>query len=51
MQLRGAGRDDLPLLVIPHPLGGIDEAGVAERAEVAWPQLRDWLDQVWRSRD
>jgi hypothetical protein len=46
MQLKGARRDDLPLLVIPHPLGGIDGEGVAERAEVAWPQLREWLDRL-----
>jgi hypothetical protein len=46
VQLKGARLDDLSLLVIPHPLGGIDDAGVAERAEVAWPQLREWLDQL-----
>ena len=33
------GVPDLPLLVIPHPLGGLDLNGVKGRAEVAAPQL------------
>ena len=33
------GVPDLPLLIIPHPLGGLDIDSVRERAEVASPQL------------
>ena len=33
------GVPDLPLLIIPHPLGGIDLDSVKARAAVATPQL------------
>ncbi len=33
------GVPDLPLLIIPHPLGGLDLESVRGRAEVATPQL------------
>jgi hypothetical protein len=33
------GVPGLPLLVIPHPLGGLDLQSVKERAEVAAPQV------------
>lgn len=33
------GVPDLPLLIIPHPLGGLDLESVRRRAEVASPQL------------
>ena len=33
------GVPDLPLLVIQHPLGGLDLESVKGRAEVATPQL------------
>jgi hypothetical protein len=33
------GVPDLPLLIIPHPLGGLDIDSVRARAEVASPQL------------
>ena len=33
------GVPDLPLLIIPHPLGGLDIDSVRKRAEVASPQL------------
>ena len=33
------GVPDLPLLVIPHPLGGLDLDSVRGRAEVATQQL------------
>ena len=33
------GVPDLPLLIIPHPLGGLDLDSVKGRAEVATPQL------------
>jgi hypothetical protein len=33
------GVPDLPLLVIPHPLGGLSLEAVEGRAEVATPQL------------
>ena len=33
------GVPELPLLIIPHPLGGLDLESVKERAEVAAPQF------------
>ena len=33
------GVPDLPLLVIPHPLGGLDIDSVKARADVAAPQF------------
>jgi hypothetical protein len=38
-QARIFGVPDLPLLVIQHPLGGLDLESVKGRAEVAAPQL------------
>jgi hypothetical protein len=38
-QARIFGVPDLPLLVIPHPLGGLELNAVRGRAEVAAPQL------------
>jgi hypothetical protein len=38
-QARVFGVPELPLIVIPHPLGGIDLAEVEARADRAWPQL------------
>ena len=38
-QARIFGVPDLPLLIIPHPLGGLDLDSVKARAAVATPQL------------
>jgi hypothetical protein len=38
-QARIFGVPDLPLLIIQHPLGGLDLDSVKGRAEVATPQL------------
>ena len=38
-QARVFGVPDLPLIVIPHPLGGLGLDGVKERAGVAMPQV------------
>ena len=38
-QARVCGVPDLPLLKIPHPLGGLSMDKVRERADVALPQL------------
>ena len=38
-QARIFGVPDLPLLIIQHPLGGLDIDSVRGRAEVATPQL------------
>lgn len=38
-QARVFGVPDLPLLKIPHPLGGLSMEKVRERADVALPQL------------
>ena len=38
-QARVFGVPDLPLVVIPHPLGGLGIEGVRQRAEIAIPQI------------
>jgi hypothetical protein len=38
-QSRVFGVPDLPLLLIPHPLGGLDLEGVRGRAQHAVPQV------------
>jgi len=38
-QARTFGAPDLALIQIPHPLGGLDLAGVKGRAGVAVPQI------------
>ena len=38
-QSRVFGVPDLPLLLIPHPLGGLDLEGVKGCAQVAVPQV------------
>jgi hypothetical protein len=38
-QARVFGVPDLPLLLIPHPLGGLDLEGVKARAQHAIPQV------------
>jgi len=38
-QARVFGVPDLPLLLIPHPLGGLDLDGVKGRAQHAIPQV------------
>ena len=47
-QARTFGVPDLPLIVIPHPLGGIEMAEVKARAERALPQLADLLREYRR---
>jgi len=36
-QAKVFGTPELPLVMIPHPLGGLDAAGVGARAESAIP--------------
>ncbi len=42
-QARVFGVPDMPLIVIPHPLGGIAMAEVKSRAGRALPQLLDLI--------
>ena len=35
----------LPIILIPHPLGGISVEQVEGRAHVAWPQLEELLKE------
>jgi hypothetical protein len=42
------GVPDLPLLLIPHPLGGLDLESVKGRAEVAAPQLVKLIEERTR---
>jgi len=44
-QARVFGVPDLPLIVIPHPLGGISLDDVRARAEVAIPKVVDLLKE------
>ena len=38
-QARVFGVPDLPLVIIPHPLGGLSLAEVKQRADMAIPQV------------
>jgi hypothetical protein len=42
-QARVLGIPDLPLMLIPHPLGGLSLDKVQERANVAIPQVADLI--------
>jgi hypothetical protein len=44
-QARTFGVPDLPLLRIPHPLGGIDLEQVKKRVEAALPSLLDLVKE------
>jgi hypothetical protein len=37
------GGQEWPVIVIPHPMGGIDDTELAKRVEAAWPMLEKWL--------
>ena len=39
------GVPDLPMLIIEHPLGGLDLSGVKGRAEAAAPQLVKLIEE------
>jgi hypothetical protein len=45
-QARTFGAPDLPLIQIPHPLGGLDLEGVRGRADVAVPQIVDLVRKL-----
>ncbi len=45
-QARVFGVPDLPLLLIPHPLGGQDLDGVRARAGHAVPQVLDLIKEL-----
>ena len=47
-QARTFGVPDLPLIRIPHPLGGLCIEGVQGRAEVAVPQVVELIKQLLR---
>jgi hypothetical protein len=47
-QAKTFGVPDLPIIMIPHPLGGISVEQVEGRAEVAWPQLEQLLREMLR---
>jgi len=47
-QAKTFGVPDLPIIMIPHPLGGIGLEQVAGRAEAAWPQLEKLLRELLR---
>jgi len=47
-QARVFGAPDLPLIVIPHPLGGLGPEDVKRRAEVALPRLIEILKEYMR---
>jgi hypothetical protein len=44
-QSRVFGVPDLPLLIIPHPLGGLDLEGVKGRAAHAIPQVLEIIKE------
>jgi hypothetical protein len=45
-QAKVFGVPDLALIVIPHPLGGLDMDGVKTRVDVANPQLLALIRQI-----
>lgn len=45
-QAKTFGVPDLPIIMIPHPLGGISVEQVEGRAHVAWPQLEKLLAEL-----
>jgi hypothetical protein len=47
-QSRVFGVPDLPLLLIPHPLGGLDLAGVRARAGHAIPQVLNIIKENFK---
>lgn len=47
-QAKTFGVPDLPIIMIPHPLGGISVEQVEGRAQAAWPQLEALLKDLIR---
>lgn len=47
---RSRGYPELPLLVLEHPLGGIDEATISDRAQSAHTQVLTWLAEIGDER-
>ena len=45
-QAKTFGVPDLPIIMIPHPLGGISVEQVEGRAHAAWPQLEKLLAEL-----
>lgn len=45
-QAKTFGVPDLPIIMIPHPLGGIGIEQVEGRAHAAWPQLEQLLSEM-----
>lgn len=45
-QARVFGVPDLPLIVIGHPLGGLDMDGVRQRVAAAAPQVLDLIRKL-----
>ena len=45
-QARTFGVPDLPLILIAHPLGGLDLNSVRGRADVAVPQIVDLVNKL-----
>ena len=48
-QARVFGVPELPLLLIPHPLGGLDLEGVRGRAAHAVPQVLELIREIGRA--
>jgi len=46
MQAAALGRADLPLVVIPHPLGGVGEAAARERGRAVAHEVLALVDQM-----
>jgi hypothetical protein len=48
MQMRALGDEDLKLIVVEHPIGGIDAATLAARCADAADQAVEWFDEQHR---
>ena len=44
-QARMCGVPDMPLIMIPHPLGGLSLDEVKKRADVALPQVVELIEE------
>jgi hypothetical protein len=45
-QRKALGLEHLPLVVLPHPIGGQTADAAKAKANDAWPQVEEWLKEV-----
>ena len=45
MQMRALGDESLDLILVDHPIGGINQATLAQRCQEAVPQALAWYER------